>query len=70
MVDNYGEIYCYPEIREKDLGRIALSNANSIIDNVKIAFEHWHSIMDLFSTYQTFLVIWKLLLAVMLKQIL
>ena len=55
MVDNYGEIYCYPEIREKDLGRIALSNANSIIDNVKIAFEHWHSIMDLFSTYQTFL---------------
>ena len=55
MVDNYGEIYCYPEIREKDLGRIALSNANSIIDNVKITFEHWHSIMDLFSTYQTFL---------------
>ena len=55
MVDNYGEIYCYPEIREKDLGRIALSNANSIIDNVKITFKHWHSIMDLFSTYQTFL---------------
>ena len=40
MVDNYGEIYCYPEIREKVLGRIALSNANSIIDNVKITFKH------------------------------
>lgn len=55
MVDNYGEIYTDAELRERNLSKIALSNANSIIDNIKIPFEHWHSIMDIFSTYQTLL---------------
>lgn len=55
MVDNYSDIYCYADKRENLLGNIALNNANAIIDNVKIAFEHWHTIMDVFSTFQTLL---------------